>query len=85
MHRVVTAADAHLPRGGIVTLQAKCFLSKLKLPLVYHIHVGATVVLPLHLGQVLTVCVTVTVPLLQGEITVCLASPSFVNLNQLLL
>lgn len=75
-------AEAHLPQGGTITLQAKCLFVKLKSPAVLQIYLGVTVVLRLHPGELLPVCVTVTVPRRQGEITPRLANPSCVNQNQ---
>lgn len=78
-------AEAPLPLGGTITLQAKCLFAKLKSPAVHLTDVGATVVLRLHLGELLPLCVTVTVPHRQGEITAPPANPSYVNLNHLCL
>lgn len=78
----VVTAEAHLLQGGTITLQAKCLFAELKSPAVHLMDVGVTVVLRLHLGELLPVCVTVTVPHRQGGITAHLANPSFVSLNQ---
>lgn len=81
----VVIAGAPPPQGGTTTLQAKHLFVKLKSPAVHLLDVGATVVLPLRLGELPAVCVTITAPRRQGGITAHPANPSFVNLNQLCL